>query len=80
VPPTTASREQVFTVVDAAFAGRRKMLRAALAPLAGSGAVASAALTAAGLDPTDRGERLDVTDFARLAAHLGRVRPGTVTT
>ena len=84
-PPTTASREQVFTVVDAAFAGRRKMLRAALAPLAGSGAAASAALTAVGLDPTDRGERLGVTDFARLAEHLwrggpgARGRPGTVT-
>lgn len=79
-PSTTASREQVFTVVDAAFAGRRKMLRAALAPLAGSGAAASVALTAAGLDPTDRGERLGVADFARLAEHLGRAGPGTVTT
>ncbi len=78
-PSTTADRAQVFTVVDAAFAGRRKMLRAALAPLAGSGAAASAALTAAGLDPTDRGERLSVTDFARLAEHLGPARPGTVT-
>lgn len=69
-PSTTASRERVFAVVDAAFAQRRKMLRAALVPLAGSGAAASAALVAAGLDPTDRGERLGVADFARLAEHL----------
>jgi 16S rRNA (adenine1518-N6/adenine1519-N6)-dimethyltransferase len=35
-PSTTASREEVFAVVDAAFAQRRKMLRSALAGLAGS--------------------------------------------
>ena len=35
-PETTATREQVFAVVDAAFAQRRKMLRSALAGLAGS--------------------------------------------
>ncbi len=79
-PPTTASREQVFAVVDAAFAGRRKMLRVALASSAGSGAAASTALAAAGLDPTDRGERLGVSDFARLAEHLRPDGPGTVTT
>ena len=45
-------------MVDAAFAQRRKMLRSALAGLAGSSAAAEAAITAAGLDPTDRGERL----------------------
>lgn len=69
-PPTTATREQVFAVVDAAFAQRRKMLRSALADLAGSAAVAEAAITAAGLDPTARGERLDVTGFARIAEQL----------
>ncbi|MEO6884718.1 MAG: 16S rRNA (adenine(1518)-N(6)/adenine(1519)-N(6))-dimethyltransferase RsmA, partial [Jatrophihabitantaceae bacterium] len=35
-PPTTATRAQVFAVVDAAFAQRRKMLRSALAGWAGS--------------------------------------------
>lgn len=69
-PPTTATREQVFAVVDAAFAQRRKTLRAALAPLAGSGSAAAVALVAADLDPSDRGERIDVTGFARLAEHL----------
>jgi 16S rRNA (adenine1518-N6/adenine1519-N6)-dimethyltransferase len=71
-PPTTATREQVFGLVDMAFAQRRKSLRAALAGWAGSSAAAEAALRAAGIDPTTRGESLDVTDFARLAEH----RPG----
>ena len=69
-PATTASREHVFAVVDAAFAQRRKMLRSALAGLAGSSATASAAIEAAGLDPTSRGERLTVTEFARIAEQL----------
>ncbi len=69
-PETTAGRAQVFAVVDAAFAQRRKMLRSALAGLAGSSAAASAALEAAGVDPTARGEVLDVTAFARIAEQL----------
>lgn len=69
-PPTTpASREEVFAVVDAAFAQRRKTLRAALAGWAGSAASAEEALRAAGVDPRARGEVLGVEDFARIAAH-----------
>ena len=71
-PKTTATRDQVFAVVDAAFAQRRKMLRSALASLAGSSAAATAAVAAAELDPTARGETLDVTDFARLAESVFR--------
>lgn len=68
-PPTTeATAGEVFAVVDAAFAQRRKMLRTALAGWAGSPAAAQTALEAAGIDPTLRGERLSVSDFARLAA------------
>ena len=70
-PPTTATREQVFAVVDAAFGQRRKMLRSALAGLAGSSADAVRALEAAGVDPQARGEVLDVTAFARIAERLG---------
>ena len=66
-PVTTASRAEVFAVIDAAFAQRRKTLRAALAGWAGSAAAAEQALRAAGIDPSARGETLDVTDFARLA-------------
>ncbi|MCW2810914.1 MAG: ksgA [Friedmanniella sp.] len=69
-PETTATREQVFTVVDAAFAQRRKMLRSALAGLVGSSAAASAAVEAAGIDPQTRGEMLGVVEFARIAEQL----------
>jgi 16S rRNA (adenine1518-N6/adenine1519-N6)-dimethyltransferase len=71
-PQTSATREQVFAVVDAAFGQRRKMLRSALAGLAGSSADASAAVAAAGLAPTARGETLDVTDFTRIAEQIFR--------
>ena len=74
-PPTTASRGEVFAVVDAAFAQRRKTLRAALAGWAGSPAGAEAACLAAGVPPTARGESLTVADYARLAEH--RPRPAT---
>jgi 16S rRNA (adenine1518-N6/adenine1519-N6)-dimethyltransferase len=67
-PATPATREQVFACVDAAFAQRRKTLRAALAPWAGSPAAAEAALRAAGVDPAERGERLSVERFAAVAA------------
>uniref|UniRef100_UPI00286DFD0A ribosomal RNA small subunit methyltransferase A n=1 Tax=Nocardioides sp. TaxID=35761 RepID=UPI00286DFD0A len=66
-PDTTATREQVFTVIDAAFATRRKQIRATLRPLAGSSEAAERALAHAGIDPTVRGEVLTVADFARIA-------------
>ena len=69
-PRTTATRQQVFAVVDAAFAHRRKQIRPALRELAGSAEAATAALEAAGIDPTVRGEVLDVDDFARIAEAL----------
>jgi 16S rRNA (adenine1518-N6/adenine1519-N6)-dimethyltransferase len=69
-PETTATRQQVFAVVDAAFAQRRKTLRGALSGIAGSPAAAEEALRAAGVDPTARGEVLDVTAFARIAEAL----------
>jgi 16S rRNA (adenine1518-N6/adenine1519-N6)-dimethyltransferase len=65
--PPDADRDAVFAVVDAAFAQRRKTLRAALTGWAGSPAEAEAALRAASIDPSARGESLHVTDFARLA-------------
>ncbi|HVW80776.1 MAG TPA: 16S rRNA (adenine(1518)-N(6)/adenine(1519)-N(6))-dimethyltransferase RsmA [Mycobacteriales bacterium] len=72
-PSTAASRAEVFAVIDAAFAQRRKTLRAALGGWAGSPAAAEAALVAAGIDPTWRGERLDVASYARIAeAHPSR--------
>ncbi len=65
--PPPGDRDAVFRLVDAAFAQRRKALRGALAGWAGSPAAAEEALRAAGIDPLTRAERLDVTDFARLA-------------
>jgi 16S rRNA (adenine1518-N6/adenine1519-N6)-dimethyltransferase len=67
-PPPPGDRAATFAVVDAAFATRRKGLRAALARWAGSPAAAETRLRAAGIDPATRGEQLSVTDFARLAA------------
>ena len=66
-PMTSASRDEVFAVVDAAFAQRRKSLRAALAEWAGSPTAAEARLRAAGIDPGLRGERLSIRQFAALA-------------
>ena len=69
-PPCTATREQVFRVVDAAFAQRRKTLRSTLKQLAGSAAAAEAALAHAGVDPMARGEALHVEQFAAIAEGL----------
>jgi 16S rRNA (adenine1518-N6/adenine1519-N6)-dimethyltransferase len=67
-PPTEqVCRERVFRVVDAAFAQRRKTLRAGLAGWAGSAARAEELLRAAGVDPAARGEQLTIADFARIA-------------
>ncbi|MGW0366433.1 16S rRNA (adenine(1518)-N(6)/adenine(1519)-N(6))-dimethyltransferase RsmA [Streptomyces sp. NPDC002990] len=66
---TSASKAEVFAVVDAAFAQRRKTLRAALAGWAGSAAGAEAALVAAGVSPQARGESLTVEEFAAIAEH-----------
>ncbi|GAB3252708.1 ribosomal RNA small subunit methyltransferase A [Arthrobacter pigmenti] len=71
-PETTAGRQEVFAVIDAAFAQRRKTLRAALAAWAGSGAAAEEALVNAGIDPKSRGEVIDVAGFARIAEHRPR--------
>ncbi|WP_420818971.1 16S rRNA (adenine(1518)-N(6)/adenine(1519)-N(6))-dimethyltransferase RsmA [Ornithinimicrobium flavum] len=66
-PVATASRQEVFAVVDAAFAQRRKTLRAALAGWAGSAPRAEEILRAAAVDPQARGEVLPIEDFARVA-------------
>ncbi|PZF00989.1 16S rRNA (adenine(1518)-N(6)/adenine(1519)-N(6))-dimethyltransferase [Curtobacterium sp. MCLR17_040] len=59
-------RSRVFTLVDAAFQQRRKMLRQSLSGVLGGSAHASEVLTAAGIDPTARGEAIGVDDFVRL--------------
>jgi 16S rRNA (adenine1518-N6/adenine1519-N6)-dimethyltransferase len=77
--PVGADRTDVFAVVDAAFAQRRKMLRTALAGWAGSPAAATDLLVAAGIDPTLRGETLDVADFLAIARAGDEARRRRVT-
>jgi len=60
-------RRRTFTIVDAAFNQRRKMLRQALSGVFGSSAQASRTLEAAGVAPTARGEDLTVDDYHRIA-------------
>src|SRR5699024_9450876 len=67
-PSGDEDRRRVFAAIDAAFAERRKTLRAALASWAGGAPEAERRLRAAGIDPSDRGERLGTADFVRLAA------------
>ncbi len=67
VPGDDLLRQRTFQLVDAAFGQRRKMLRQALAEVFGSSAAATAALDAAGVDPTVRGEQLDLEAFLSLA-------------
>lgn len=74
-PRTTATRTEVFAVIDAAFAQRRKTLRAALSGWAGGGPAAEAALLAAGVAPSARGETLAIADFVRIAEHRPEHRP-----
>jgi 16S rRNA (adenine1518-N6/adenine1519-N6)-dimethyltransferase len=65
-PGDDAMRKGVFQLVDAAFAQRRKMLRAALSGIFGSSAKAEAVLIAAGIDPTLRGESLLIDSFCAI--------------
>ena len=67
-PQTRAPRQEVFACIDAAFAQRRKTLRAALAGWAGSATNGEAVLRAAGVDPRIRGEQLDIDAFAAIAS------------
>lgn len=70
---TAAEREEVFAVIDAAFAQRRKTLRAALAGWAGSAARAEQVLRAAGVEPGARGETLEIESFRAIARARGEI-------
>jgi len=75
-PVTSARREDVFAVVDAAFAQRRKAMRGVVRALAGSPEAGDLVLERAGVDPLARGETLDIAAFARLAEALHAFRVG----
>jgi len=63
-----SERLATFSVIDQAFAKRRKMLRSALSQL--FGANAEQILISAGIDPTDRGEVLTVEQFYSIGKKL----------
>jgi 16S rRNA (adenine1518-N6/adenine1519-N6)-dimethyltransferase len=59
-------RDEVFELIDIAFAQRRKTSRNAFAEWAGSGNESAERLLAASIDPSRRGETLGIADFVRL--------------
>ena len=65
-------RKATFKIIDAAFAQRRKMMRAALSDLCGGSAAASSIIEASGVDPTIRGESLQLSDFIKIAITLSK--------
>jgi 16S rRNA (adenine1518-N6/adenine1519-N6)-dimethyltransferase len=67
-PGDEVLRRKVFTIIDAAFAQRRKMLRSALSSLYGSSSAAEQILKRADIDPTLRGEALETSSFCAIAA------------
>jgi 16S rRNA (adenine1518-N6/adenine1519-N6)-dimethyltransferase len=67
---TEEERVLTFSIVDAAFQQRRKMLRQSLGQLLGGSAAATDAMTAAGIAPTARGEELTVHDFLAIARQV----------
>jgi 16S rRNA (adenine1518-N6/adenine1519-N6)-dimethyltransferase len=66
-PGDEVLRKKVFAIIDLAFAQRRKMLRSALSSMYGGSAAAEVLLSAAGIDPTLRGEALDIDSFCAIA-------------
>lgn len=68
--PADVSRDDVFRIVDAAFAQRRKQLRGALAGVLGGTAEVERILAAAQVNPTSRGEVLEIDDFCAIGRAL----------
>jgi 16S rRNA (adenine1518-N6/adenine1519-N6)-dimethyltransferase len=69
---TESLRRETFKIIDAAFAQRRKMMRAALSDICGGSAAASSIIEASGIDPTIRGEALELSDFIKIAITLSK--------
>ena len=62
-----ALRRRTFALVNAAFAGRRKMLRQSLQPVLGPLASTVGIVESAGIDPTLRAEQLTIEHFLAIA-------------
>jgi len=69
---TESLRRETFKIIDVAFAQRRKMMRAALSDICGGSAAASSIIEASGIDPTIRGEALELSDFIKIAITLSK--------
>jgi 16S rRNA (adenine1518-N6/adenine1519-N6)-dimethyltransferase len=67
LPRIAGDRAALFRIVDAAFAERRKTMRNALRRLGLETEVADAVLAGAGIDPSERAERLGLEAFAKIA-------------
>lgn len=61
-----AFRLRVFALIDAAFSQRRKMIRSAMSSVLGLNA--ESIIQAAGVDPTLRGEALDLSAYTAIAS------------
>ena len=79
-PTDDTFRDQVFDLIDTAFAQRRKTVRNAFLEWAGSGNASAELLLAASIDPARRGETLTVADFVRLLQRSGKSAPVGETT
>ncbi|MFG1620594.1 16S rRNA (adenine(1518)-N(6)/adenine(1519)-N(6))-dimethyltransferase RsmA [Kribbella sp. NPDC049227] len=66
-PVTSASRQEVFAVIEAAFSQRRKTVRSALARWMPDRGRLDQVFRVTGIDPGLRGEMLGITEFAALA-------------
>jgi 16S rRNA (adenine1518-N6/adenine1519-N6)-dimethyltransferase len=64
---TEALRVATFSVIDKAFAKRRKMMRSAVSELFDD---AEGNLRKAGVEPTIRGEALDISQFLQIGKQL----------
>ncbi|WP_067782002.1 16S rRNA (adenine(1518)-N(6)/adenine(1519)-N(6))-dimethyltransferase RsmA [Actinomyces vulturis] len=72
-PSTSVAKENIFRLIDAAFAQRRKTLRQALARTLGNTSQSEQCLVEAGIDPSARGETLVIDDFVALAESCERL-------
>lgn len=64
-------RREVFTLIDAAFSQRRKMIRSSMSKVLGPNS--EAIINAAGIDPTLRGEALEINDYCAIARQVSKL-------
>ena len=72
--PDLAMKQQLFSVVDAAFSQRRKTLRSALSSFLGGTGQVDVVLTQAGVDSGLRGEQLDIDAFLAISKASQQVK------